>query len=399
MLLVGAVLLVGLRPDKAIDFRVYWLNARHYFSGAAAMYGPASGTGWTGGVYRYPPLFLDWFRPLAALPFTWGVLIWAVAKVVCGWLAVVALARRWQVASPLLLWPGLLLLAPYLIQELRFGNVQLFIVLLVVWACLLTERRPGTAGALLGLAVALKVWPLFFLPCLLALRRWRFAVSTATASVAWTLLPMIWRGPVAQARLLGQWLAQERSIAAAATRTIGFWYPGQSLHDVLARYLAVVDYSQLPDARYRQVAWLHLSALSFQAVWWTVAAILTVALLLTLARHAHASWDAAVSFLFCALLVLEPHVHRIIFVGLLWPALWLAAQRLGRRLSGLESALYGLAVAAAVLQPLIPGGGRQRVLQVYGVDFWLVLLPLCVAAALRFRAPGQRAAAAKANSG
>lgn len=399
LLLAGVALLAGLRPDKAIDFRVYWLNARHYFGGTAPMFGPTSGTGWAGGVYRYPPLFLDLFRPWAALPFAVGVLVWAELQVVAGWATTVALARRWQVPSALLLWPGLLLVAPYLIQEVRYGNAQLFVVLLVIWACLWAENRPGAAGVLLGLAAALKVWPLFFLPCLLGLRRWRLAAAMTTATVAWTSLPAFWRGPAAQFTLLLQWLAQERSIAAAATRTVGFWYPGQSLHDVLARYLAVVDYSQLPDASYRQIAWLHLAPAAFQVVWWTLASFLTLALLLLLARRAQANWDTVVGFLFCALLVLQPHVHRIIFVALLWPALWMAAQCLHSRGNRIESALFGLAVTAAALQPLIPGGTRQRLLQVYGADFWLVLLPLGVATGLRIWQSAPQAIAAKANSG
>lgn len=399
-LLLGATaILVGLRPDKAIDFRVYWLNARHYFSGTTGMYGPGSGTAWAGGVYRYPPLFLDLFRPLAALPFTLGALLWAEVKVICAMATVAALARRWHLSSPLWFWPGLLLLAPYGVQELRFGNAQLLIVLLVIWAFLAAEHHPRRAGAILGLAIALKVWPLFFLPCLLALRRWRFAVASAAAGIVWTLAPMLWRAPRSQLRLLGQWLAQERGISAAAARAVGFWYPGQSLHDVLARYLAVVNYGLLPDARYGQVAWLHLSPAALQWVWWTIAATLTLALLVVLARRCAAPADVAVAFLFCALLVLQPHVHRIIYVSLAWPALWFASERAHGRLKGLDANLYWLAVAAAVLEPLIPGGSRQRWLQVYGTDFWLVLLPLTVVAGLRLWQSVATPTLAKANSG
>ncbi|MGH9519304.1 MAG: glycosyltransferase family 87 protein, partial [Terriglobales bacterium] len=321
------------------------------------------------------------------------------AKVIAAILTLAALARRWELSSPLLLWPGFLLLAPYAIQELRYGNAQLLIVLLVIWAFLFADHHPHSAGVILGLAVALKVWPLFFLPCLLTLRRWRFTLTATAATIVWTLVPVLWRGPMAQFRLLGQWLVQERAIAATAARTVGFWYPGQSLHDVLARYLTVVNYGLLPDSQYGQVAWLQLSPAALQWVWWTLSATLTFTMLLLLARRYAAPVDAAVAFLFCALLVLEPHVHRIIYVSLAWPALWLASERVHGRLTGLDANLYWLSVAVAVLEPLIPGGGRQRWLQVYGTDFWLVLLPLTVVAVLRLWHPVRAFSMAKANSG
>lgn len=377
LLAVAAAIWVALHPAKAIDFQVYWHNARHYFRDGAPMYGPQSGNGWAGGVYRYPPIFLDLFRPLAALPLALGAALWAAGKLVLGgWLAI-RLRRRWQVASVLALWPGLLLIAPYFIQELRYGNAQFYIVALCVLAFLDLES-PGRAGFWLGWAAALKVWPLFFIPCLLFRKRWRAAGTAVAAAAGWTLLPVLWRGGARQLHLLGAWLAQERAIAATSARLGELWYPGQSLHDVLARYLSYIDYSQLPDAHYVQIAWAHWSAAAVERLWMVLAVVLLAGLFHLLYCRA-ADDDAAAALMFCAVLIVEPHVHRLILETLLWPALWLSAEWAHHRLRRPSAVLFWLAFAASVAEPLVPGSARQRWLQVYGADFWLVLLPLTAA--------------------
>jgi len=261
---LAAAAAVALHPAKAIDYQVYFDNTHHYFAGAA-MYGPASGTGWAGGVYRYPPLFLDLFRGLAWLPLAWGAALWAAGKVLALGALLTHLRRRWGLKSSAAFWPGLILIAPYFVQEVRYGNAQFYIVALCIVGLLHLR-----ASAAVGLAAALKVWPLLFLPCLFFARRWRALAWAAASVVGLTLLPALWRGPGAQMALLGQWLTQERAIG----KLNEIWYPGQSLHDVLLRYLTVVDYSRLPDTAYRQVAWLHWSPIGVERLWWVLVVLL-----------------------------------------------------------------------------------------------------------------------------
>ena len=66
-----------------MDFRVYHYGARGVFDGTRPVYGLSSGLGWPMH-YRYPPLFLLLFAPLAALPiglllYSLSVLIWRFA--------------------------------------------------------------------------------------------------------------------------------------------------------------------------------------------------------------------------------------------------------------------------------------------------------------------------------
>ncbi|MGH9413368.1 MAG: glycosyltransferase family 87 protein [Terriglobales bacterium] len=375
VLALAAALLALLRPEKAIDFHVYFENARHYFAGAP-MYGPQSGMAWPGGVYRYPPIFLDLFRPLALLPLRLAVVLWAVGKIAAGGAVVIALRKRWGLHDAGALWPGLLLIAAYFIQELRYGNAQFFIVVMVVAAFL--AERPLWRGFWLGWAAALKIWPLFFLPCLLVRKKWKASGWMLAWAAGWTLLPVLWRGVGAQMALLRAWLTQERSIAALSAAAGELWYPGQSLHDVLARYLRVIDYRRLADASaYHQIAWLQMAPATVEHLWMLLAALLTLAMLYWLARMRGPA-DGAVALMLAMVMVLEPHVHRLVMVTLLWPALWLSAEWAHGRLRGKAQTWLWVAVAASVLEPLVPGAARQRVLQTYGSDFFLVIVPLAV---------------------
>ena len=108
----------------------------------------------------------------------------------------------WRLALALSL-PALLL-NPVLIT-IGFGQVNLFVTFLVMWD-LLSDRRIGTRqmplGVATGLAAAVKLTPLLFLPYLVLTRRWRgaltcgltfgacelvtFAVSPTSSKAYWT---------------------------------------------------------------------------------------------------------------------------------------------------------------------------------------------------------------------
>ena len=83
----------------------------------------------------------------------------------------------WRLALALSL-PALLL-NPVLIT-IGFGQVNLFVTFLVMWD-LLSERRIGKRqlplGVATGLAAAVKLTPLLFVPYLLLTRRWRGALT------------------------------------------------------------------------------------------------------------------------------------------------------------------------------------------------------------------------------
>jgi len=92
--------------------------------------------------YRYPPLFLLLFAPLAMLPLGWAAAIWVVGKVAVLVVLLRALERRLKPATtfgPQNVLAGFsrryavisfLLITPYLVEEFRYGNAQFFVVAL-----------------------------------------------------------------------------------------------------------------------------------------------------------------------------------------------------------------------------------------------------------------------------
>src|SRR6516225_5079318 len=115
-----------------MDFRVYYYGARGVFDGTRPVYGQTSGLGWPMH-YRYPPLFLLLFAPLTLLPLGWGAAIWVVLKIaVLIWL-VQAITRASPYAfrplsdNVIAVLPCILFIAPYIVEEFRYGNAQFFV--------------------------------------------------------------------------------------------------------------------------------------------------------------------------------------------------------------------------------------------------------------------------------
>ncbi|MBI2150400.1 MAG: DUF2029 domain-containing protein, partial [Acidobacteria bacterium] len=241
-----------------LDFRVYHYGARGVFDGTRPVYGPTSGLGWPMH-YRYPPLFLLLFAPFAVLPLGWGAAVWVVLKVgVLVWLigAIAALplgeGEKKRLNRPPLrggrrplgrmgcwLLP-FFFMAPYVIEELRYGNAQFFVFALTAAALLIARERPMLSAASLALAIGIKVWPLFFVPYLLARRDWKVVSYALVFLMAFTLLPSFYFGFRGNLDLLGQWFSQEFQTQLSESE---IWFPNQSLRGVLMRYLTVMDYS------------------------------------------------------------------------------------------------------------------------------------------------------------
>ena len=62
---ITAGVVCAMRPLKAVDLHVYHAAAKSFFLQSGDMYGPNQEFAWPM-LYRYPPLFLCLFRPLAS---------------------------------------------------------------------------------------------------------------------------------------------------------------------------------------------------------------------------------------------------------------------------------------------------------------------------------------------
>jgi hypothetical protein len=368
LLALGGAYYVSSRP---MDFRVYYYGARGVADGTRPMYGPSSGMGWPMH-YRYPPLFLTLFAPLARLPLAWGSAIWLVLK--CLVLAML-LPAMWRRFGPIHSNPAwiipVLLAGPYVVEELRYGNAQLFVFALTAAALLNEGSRPKWAAAALGLAISIKVWPLFFVPYLAVRRKSAVAAGALVFAAAFTLLPSIFIGFDRNTTLLREWAQQETAIQTGESE---IWFPSQSLRGVMMRYLTFVDYSRVPDHNYPLVHWAKMDPHTV-LIGWRIAVVSVYIAFLAFCRWRSDEEDWKHDALaFCLLALLEPFTPKYALVVLLWPAI-----ALGRLAANRQVRTLALCPACLILvQPIAPGAAAQRLMQVLGVDFLATLALLII---------------------
>jgi glycosyl transferase family 87 len=374
ILAVIAVALVSSRATRAADFRVYYYASRVLIEGHGQLYGPLSGIGWPQ-YFRYPPFFLLAFLPFALLPYKAAAAVWAALKFAVLYGLIRALGRRLAFPQTGFWWlVPVFLCAGFVVQEFDVGNVQLLVFALTAASLLSLPTNSSRPALLLSFAASLKVWPLFFVPYLVARRHTRVAALTLIMIAAFMLLPAAYFGWTDNLHLLREWIAQEWGTGSMAT---GTWFPSQSLSGVLQRYLTTMDYSKWPDPNYQQINSVHLDPRFVPLIWAPLAACGYLGLLWLARKASRIVTESRPLFLltdalaFCALPLIEPFAHRIAFVVLLWPAMVSGALLARRRfLSKRSKVLIWTAVAIEGIEPLIPGATVQRIFQVLGVDFW-----------------------------
>jgi alpha-1,2-mannosyltransferase len=148
------------------------------------------------GAYQfiYPPLLAFLLLPMPTYQVAWWC--WATFSIIC-WLVALSLLLR-ELSDDIrqkvsvVWWPVLLAALinfPPVLSHLFWGQLQLLLLLMLVgsWLCLRRERNVA-AGVLLGLVIALKIFPALLIVPLLVQRRWRCVAAAAfTATLALTL--------------------------------------------------------------------------------------------------------------------------------------------------------------------------------------------------------------------
>jgi hypothetical protein len=313
--------------------------------------------------YRYPPVFLFLVRPLTLLPLGWAAGLWLLLKCGALFLLIRALWKRLGPTSVTAAWLIPLLLAgPYVVEELRYGNAQSFIVVLTGAALLLLPAAPVLAAAALALGISVKVWPLYFLPFLAVRREWKTVGWTAVFVVALLLLPALYFGINQNFELLAQWTSQELSTQTGAAE---IWFPSQSLRGVLMRFLTLIDYTQVPDSNYPLVHVATLDASLVRVLWFVLAVIIYCGFLMLTARKKWETFGLAEAIGFAGVILLQPFSQKYALIVLLWPAI--VAGRLVAK-SRARGLLYA-AIGFTLVQPVIGGSPAQRLMQVLGFDF------------------------------
>jgi alpha-1,2-mannosyltransferase len=269
--------------------------------------------------FTYPPfaalLFAPWQRTFTSVGLVQA--IWTMCNV-AALVGVMVLTVRlvkpsldrmatWRLALVLTL-PALLL-NPVLIT-IGFGQVNLFVTFLVMWD-LLSERRIGKRqlplGVATGLAAAVKLTPLLFVPYLVLTRRWRGALICVLTFGACELVTFV----VSPTSSRAYWTKAIFKPGRAGDLTI---VDNQNLWGVLER----LTHSVIPDA-------VMLPLL-----------LAAAAAGLVLAAQAHRRSSPLLGVLICAAtcLLVSPisWVHHLVWVvpAILWLALAPDRPRWGR---------------------------------------------------------------------
>ena len=143
--------------------------------------------------FTYPPFAALLAVPLAVIPFLTAGWIWTVGEVATT-AAIVAIAFRPLLVRCARWWPlalgaltGAMQQMLPLRDEIKFGQVDELLVLLCLLDCVFLLRRRG-AGALVGIASAVKLTPGVFIVYLLVTGRRRAAATAVGVFVACSLL-------------------------------------------------------------------------------------------------------------------------------------------------------------------------------------------------------------------
>jgi alpha-1,2-mannosyltransferase len=132
--------------------------------------------------FTYPPFAGLLLRPLTPLPTLPLQVAWSLATVATVAGLAVLVARSAGLAQRAGLLALVLMLSAPVSSDLKYGQASLFLAGLIV-VDVLTLRRTRWAGALIGVAAAVKLTPLIFIPMLWLAGR-RAAAVTATATFA-----------------------------------------------------------------------------------------------------------------------------------------------------------------------------------------------------------------------
>lgn len=142
-------------------------------------------TGVTGHENFHPPFAAVLFSPLSLLDYQIAFTLWVLVNGLLLFVVAELLLRNLNLDSQLRYWYPLLLFWPPAIFAFGTGQSSILLVLLVflTWAAL-RGRHPRVAGALLGLAALIKLFPAYLVLVFIARREWSAVGSFILVSLA-----------------------------------------------------------------------------------------------------------------------------------------------------------------------------------------------------------------------
>lgn len=217
-IVIAAGYLMRVRSGMA-DFSVNYLAGQRLQAGET-LYRTADGHY----MFKYLPASALVYLPLGHLPVEAAKATWFALSVLM-LLAALVLVRQLVPLphQPYLLLMTALIPAKYLLHELRLGqiNILLTVIMLLAIRALATYRDTRdelTAGTLVGIATALKPYAAIFLPYLIVTRKWIACAAACGALGASLLAPAVFYGWQKNMDVLHEWaVTLEQSTPALLT--------------------------------------------------------------------------------------------------------------------------------------------------------------------------------------
>lgn len=329
----------------------YHLDLEVYRGGGAALlrgedlYDLAVQT-WVGPLpFTYPPFAAALFAPLSLVSSPVAGALWSWATIAAFYGCALALARAAGSthARQVALWAtGAAVVADPLWETLTYGQINVFLVALVVVDFVVLPRGHKARGVLTGIAIAIKLTPAVFLAAFLALRDWRGAAQAVggflvAGGIGWAVSPgssrrywtevlwesdrigtpyfvsnQSWRGAVERLTHGGNadvadtlWLAGVGLMAAVLA--YGLWCVLRTSGSRSAMNAAVTADADAKDLAVTAMFLASLAALFGSPVSWAHHFIWFLLAAVWFGVRGRAWWEASTATALWALMLLRPH--------------------------------------------------------------------------------------------
>ncbi len=318
LLLTGVLYAAYYSANHPIDFPLYYQATQQVLNNDFNIY--PQGDQHVGHCFNYVPLFILLFLPFAILNLKVAAFLWFLLKIV-SLVSLVWIILDWWGVGRENFWKvfgiSFLVAGGYLIEEFRGGNVHFLILFLCVLAFYLMKKGQTIfPSLLLGTAISIKVFPLLFVGYFALKKQFKICFFIFLSLIALNLLPSLYFGHEANKKLLTEWVHLAK---VKGTRDFG----GYSLKGTLFRYL---KWNENQKKKSPRVNFTDLPRGQVIAIWQIITALLLVFAAVVLAAKAGEGRDLLdYGFLVAAVVILTPHVQRIYFSTLFFPACIMAA--------------------------------------------------------------------------
>jgi Glycosyltransferase family 87 len=240
----AGMLLAIFSGDYASDFHAFYRSVAFQVRGTGSLYqldqiqtNPLSAT------YKYPPIFALFFAPLTLLTFVPALIVWRALNLALLVGTALLLLRIYQVRLRSWAGAGLLLLLfnlRPLADTLNYGQLDILLLLLLVAGLQALERRRDLqVGVWIGVAAALKIYPIYMLGLALVRQRWRALPGAALALIVLGALSVLAFGWPLHAVFLREVLPASGGGTA--------WVENQTFNGFLNRLLSPQQVGLAPD--------------------------------------------------------------------------------------------------------------------------------------------------------